>query len=72
MYSLTTVCISDVLSNIVVVKNSFHIKDMNAVSPLYEFSGVSSELKPTKYFAALMTCIQFLSSVDVHVHFKGF
>ncbi len=30
------------------MENSFHTNDMNVASPLYELSGVSSGLKPTK------------------------
>ncbi len=39
-------------------------------SHLYELSGVSSGLKPSKKFTALTTCVQFLSRVDVHVVLK--
>ncbi len=53
------------------MKNSFHIKDMNAVSPLYELSGGFVRAEAHKnVLPALMTCIQFLSSVDVHVHLR--
>ncbi len=38
---------SDVLLNSAAVKNSFHTKSMNVVSPLNELSGDSSGLKPT-------------------------
>ncbi len=41
---------SDVLSNFVVMKNSFHTNDMNVASPLHEVSGVLSGLKATKMF----------------------
>ncbi len=54
------------------MKNSFHIKNVNVVSPSYELSGVSSGLKPWKYFSALITWMQSLSSVDVHVYLKGY
>ncbi len=32
------------------MKNSFYIKNMNAVSPLNELSGAPSGLKPSKMF----------------------
>ncbi len=70
MYSLTPVCISDVLLNVVDVKNSFHTNDMNVVSPLYELPGVSSSVKLSKCLSTLITCVQFLSSVDVYVFLK--
>ncbi len=38
---------SDVLLNSAAVKNSFHTKSMNVVSPSNELSGDSSGLKPT-------------------------
>ncbi len=44
---------------------------MNVVSPLYELSGDSSGVKISKCFAALITCVQFLSSVGVYVILKG-
>ncbi len=49
------------------MKNSFHIKNMNVVSPLNELSGDSSGLKHTKCFSTLITLMRFLSSVDLHV-----
>ncbi len=58
-------------SNFVDVKNSFHTNDMDVASPLYELSGAASVLKLSKCFAALITYVQFLSSVDVHVILKG-
>ncbi len=41
---------SDVLLNSAELKNSFHIKNMNVVSPLNELSGDPSGLKPIKMF----------------------
>ncbi len=52
------------------MKNSFHTNDMNVVSLLYELSGAASVLKLSKCFAALITCVLFLSSVDDHVYLK--
>ncbi len=48
---------SDVLLNSSAMKNSFHRKNMNVVSPLNELSGASSGLKPT----------QMLFHID-HIH----
>jgi len=50
-YILSHQCVSsDVVLNSAAVKNSFHIKNMNVVSPSNELSGDSSGLKPTKMF----------------------
>ncbi len=46
MISHTSVS-SDVVLNSAAVKNSFHTKNMNVVSPLNELSGDSSSMKPT-------------------------
>ncbi len=61
---------SDVLLNTVDMKNSFHTNYMNVTFPLYELSGAASGMKLSQCFAALITCVEFLSSVNVHVMIK--
>ncbi len=48
------------------MKNSFHIKNMNVVSPSYELVDVHVYLKGYflfKRLLTLITCVRFLSSV---------